>query len=194
MAAGGAPGWVRPLVDFGALLAFVGSFVAWRVSGVDQSDALVNATWVLMGGSIAAVITGRLAEGRWATMPMVTGGFAIVFGLFTVLFDDPEIIKLQITVMNGLLCAFLLGGLAMGRSPAKWLLGGSIELSDRVWRILAFRYGLYFAACAIANELVRRGWDEDVYVGFRSVLWVAAILFGLANLPLILKDRKAQGA
>ena len=188
----GAPGWIRPLVDFGALLAFVGSFVAWRVSGVEQSAALVNATWVLMAGSIAAVITGRLAEGRWAAMPMVTGGFAIVFGLFTVLFDDPEIIKLQITVMNGLLCAFLIGGLLMGRSPAKWLLGDSIELSDRVWRILALRYGLYFLACAVANEIVRRGWGEDVYVGFRSVLWVAAILFGLANLPLILKDRKAR--
>ena len=123
----GAPGWIRPLVDFGALLAFVGSFVAWRLSGVEQSDALVNATWVLMAGSIAAVVTGRLAEGRWAAMPMVTGGFAIVFGLFTVLFDDPEIIKLQITVMNGLLAAFLIGGLMLKRSPAKWLLGDSFE-------------------------------------------------------------------
>ena len=187
-----APRWLRPLVDFGALVAFIGSFLAWRLSGVDQADALVNATWVLMGGSIAAVLTGRLVEGRWAAMPMVTGGFAIVFGLFTVLFDNPEIIKLQITVMNGLLCAFLIGGLVMGRSPAKWLLGDSITLSDRVWRILALRYGLYFLACAVANEVVRRGWDEDVYVGFRGVLWIAAILFGLAQLPLILKDRRER--
>ena len=44
------------------------------------------------------------------------------------------------------------------------------------------------------NEIVRRGWDEDVYVGFRSVLWVAALLFGLANLPLILKDQKERAA
>lgn len=187
-----APRWLRPLVDFGALVAFIGSFLAWRLSGVDQAAALVNATWVLMGGSITAVLAGRLVEGRWPALPMVTGGFAIVFGLFTVLFDDPEIIKLQITVMNGLLSAFLIGGLLLGRSPAKWLLGDSITLSDRVWRILAWRYGSYFLACAVANEIVRRGWGEDVYVGFRGVLWVAAILFGLANLPLILKDRRAR--
>jgi len=189
-----APRWLRPLIDFGALIAFIGSFLAGRLSGIDQATALVNATWVLMAGSIVAVMTGRFAEGRWAAMPLVTGGFAIVFGLFTVLFDDPEIIKLQITVMNGLLSAFLIGGLLMGRSPAKWLLGDSIELSDRAWRVLAMRYGLYFTACAVANEIVRRGWGEDVYVGFRGVLWVAAILFGLANLPLILKDRKSRSA
>ena len=189
-----APRWLRPLVDFGALIAFIGSFLAWRLSGVDQAAALVNATWVLMAGSIAAVLTGRLAEGRWAAMPMVTGGFAIVFGAFTVLFDNPEIIKLQITVMNGILAAFLIGGLMVGRNPAKWLLGDSIALSDRVWRILALRYGLYFLACAVANEIVRRGWDEDVYVGFRGVLWIAALLFGLAQLPLILKDRRERSA
>lgn len=189
-----APRWLRPLVDFGALVAFIGSFLVWRLNGVDQADALVDATWLLMGGSIAAVLTGRLVEGRWAAMPMVTGGFAIVFGLFTVLFDNPEIIKLQITVMNGLLCAFLIGGLALGHSPAKWLLGDSITLSDRVWRILALRYGLYFLACGVLNEVVRRGWDEDVYVGFRGVLWIAAILFGLAQLPLILKDRRERAA
>lgn len=40
-----------------------------------------------MAGSIAAVLTTRLVEGRWAAMPMVTGGFAIVFGTFTGLFD-----------------------------------------------------------------------------------------------------------
>lgn len=55
-----APRWLRPLVDFGALVAFIGSFLAWCLSGVDQAAALVNATWVLMAGSIAAVLTTRL--------------------------------------------------------------------------------------------------------------------------------------
>lgn len=143
-----------------------------------------------MVGSALALAVGWLVERKWAPLPLVTGLFAVVFGAFTVLFDDPEIIKLQITVMNTILAAGLLGGLALKKNPAKALMGGSLSLSDGAWRTLGLRYGLYFLTCAIANEIVRRGWGADVYVAFRSVLWVAAILFGLANLPLILKDRR----
>ena len=165
-----------------------------RLTGTEQADALVRATWALMIGSALALIIGYAVERKWSPMPLVTGLFAVVFGAFTLLFDDPEIIKLQITVMNGILAAGLLGGLALKKNPAKALMGGSLQLSDKAWMTLGLRYGLYFLACAIANEVVRRGWGEDVYVAFRSVLWVAAILFGLANLPLILKDRREQAA
>lgn len=187
-------GWVRPLVDFGALAAFVGTFLVFRLQGVDQPEALIRATWALVIASTLALITGFLVERRLAPLPLITGVFALVFGVLTIVFHDPEIIKIKVTVLNGLLAAALLGGLVFGVSLAKVLLGSSISLSDRTWRILTIRYGLYFAACAIANEVVRLNFDEDTYIGFRSVLWVAALVFGALNLPLILKDLKSQEA
>lgn len=186
--------WVRQLVDFGALVAFVAAFVVLRVRGLEQAEALIQATWVLIGASILALAVGLLVERRLAFMPLLVGGFALVFGLLTVIFHNEEIIKIKLTVMNGLLAALLLGGLAMKRNFARMLLGSALPLRDAAWRTLTLRYGLYFAACAIANEVVRLNFGEDAYMTFRSVLWVAALIFSGAQVPLIFRELKAAEA
>ena len=76
-------------------------------------------------------------------------------------------------------------------------------MTDEAWRKLTFRYGLYFLAVAIANEVFRSptavaaiwqafGWatpnPHDVWTSFRGVLWIAASLFGLCQVPLIMKN------
>ncbi len=186
--------WVRQLVDFGALVAFVAAFVVLRVRGLEQAEALIQATWVLIGASVLALAVGLLVERRLAFMPLLVGGFALVFGLLTVIFHNEEIIKIKLTVMNGLLAALLLGGLAMKRNFARMLLGSALPLREAAWRTLTLRYGLYFAACAIANEVVRLNVGEDGYMTFRSVLWVAALIFSGAQVPLIFRELKAAEA
>lgn len=186
--------WVRQLVDFGALLAFIAAFVVLRVRGVEQAEALIQATWVLIGASAIALAVGFLVERRLAFMPLIVGGFALVFGLLTVIFHNEEIIKIKLTVLNALLAAALLGGLALKRNFARMVLGSALPLREAAWRALTVRYGLYFAACAIANEVVRLNVGEDGYMTFRSILWVAALIFSAAQVPLILKELKAHEA
>lgn len=180
--------WVRPLVDFGALIAFVGAFIYARVQGMESNDSMVLATWALTIASAIALSVGFIVERRLAPLPLITGSFALIFGILTIVLHDGDVIKIKITVLNGLLALVLLGGVMMGKSPAKMLLGDSIRLPDAAWRTLTIRYGLYFAACAIANEIVWRTQSDDVWITvFRPALWVAAIAFGLAQLPFIMK-------
>jgi intracellular septation protein len=84
----GPPPWVRQLVDFGALLAFGLTFVFFRLRGLPGDEALVHATWGLVAGSIVAVVVGLLVEKRIALMPLLVGGFALVFGVLTLLTKD----------------------------------------------------------------------------------------------------------
>lgn len=180
--------WVRALVDFGALIAFVGAFIYARVQGMESNDSMVLATWALTIASAIALSVGFIVERRLAPLPLITGSFALIFGILTIVLHDGDVIKIKITVLNGLLALVLLGGVMMGKSPAKMLLGDSIRLPDAAWRTLTIRYGLYFAACAIANEIVWRTQSDDVWITvFRPALWVAAIAFGLAQLPFIMK-------
>jgi intracellular septation protein len=203
----GPPTWVRQAVDFGALAAFAASFLFFRLRGLAGDEALVNATWALVAGSVVAVVVGRVLEKRWALMPLIVGGFALVFGLLTVLTHDDLWVKIKVTALNGCLAAALLGGAWLNKAPLKALLGSVIPITDQAWRVLTIRYGFFFLAVAVVNELVRSeavvgavaGWmgrtvdAADVWVSFRGVLWIASSVFGLANIPLIMRNLTREG-
>lgn len=189
------PQWIRQAVDFGALIAFMAAYFITR--------DMIKATWVLVIASAIALVVGFVLERRLAPMPLITGGFALVFGALTILTDDDLFVKLKLTVQNGLLAAVLLGSLPLNKSPFKALLGSAIKVTDQAWRKLTLRYGLYFLAVAIANEVFRSPtavtaiWStlnlgtpdpNGVWTAFRGVLWIAASVFGLCQVPLIMKN------
>jgi intracellular septation protein len=197
------PTWVRQVVDFGALAAFAAVFIFFRLKGLPGSEALVHATWGLVAGSAVAIVVGLIIEKRLALMPLLVGGFALVFGVLTLVFQDDIFVKLKVTILNGCLAVALLGGVWLKKQPLKALLGTVIPVNDTAWRTLTIRYGWYFLAVAAVNELVRSealvgwasqavGWDHvdpaDVWVSFRGVLWIASSVFGLSNIPLIMKN------
>jgi intracellular septation protein len=194
---------LRQLVDFGGLLAFGLAFLVLRLRGLSGDEALVQATWALVAGSAVAVAVGLIVEKRLALLPLLVGGFALVFGLLTLFTGDGLWVKLKVTILNSCLAVALLGGLVLGKQPLRALLGTVIPINDRAWRILTFRYGLFFLCVAIVNELVRSealvGWaaaragrgdvdPADVWVSFRGVLWMASSVFGLSQIPLIMRN------
>ncbi len=179
---------IRQAVDFGALVAFMVAYAVNRfVRDLDGNDALVQATWVLVGASLIALVVGWIAEKRLAPLPLLTGGFALVFGTLTLLFNDPVLLKLKLTIQNGLLAVVLLGSLPLRRYPFKYLLGEAIRITDEGWRGLTLRYGLYFAAVAIVNEIVWRTQSDDTWVAFRGGLWVASAAFGIWQVFFIMR-------
>lgn len=179
---------VRQVVDFGALVAFMAAYAVNRFArGLESDQALVQATWVLVGASALALLVGWVVEKRLAPLPLLAGGFALVFGVLTLVFNDPVLLKIKLTIQNGLLAAVLLGSLPLGRYPFKYLLGEAIRMSDAGWRGLTLRYGLYFAAVAIVNEVVWRTQTNDVWVSFRGGLWIASAAFGIWQVFYIMK-------
>ena len=155
------------------------------------------------GASAVALAVGFALERRFAPLPLITGLFALIFGLLTIFTHDDLFVKLKLTVQNGLLAVVLLGSLPLRKYPFKMLLGSAIRVNDAAWRTLTLRYGLYFLAVAILNEVFRSpeavttiwgwfGWaapdPNAVWTSFRGVLWIAASLFGLSQVPLIMKN------
>ncbi|MDP2116049.1 MAG: septation protein IspZ [Brevundimonas sp.] len=194
---------LRQAVDFSGLLAFGLAFLVFRLRGLDGDEALVNATWFLVGGSAVGVAIGLIVEKRLALLPLLVGGFALVFGLLTLFTGDGLWVKLKVTILNACLAVALLGGLWLGKQPLRALLGTVIPINDRAWRTLTFRYGLFFLAVAVTNELIRSeslvSWaatrlgrgdvdPADVWVSFRGVLWIASSAFGLSQIPLIMRN------
>lgn len=179
---------LRQAIDFGALAAFMATYVFLRfVQKLDGREALVQATWVLVGASAIALIAGWMLEKRLAPLPLFSGLFALVFGTLTIFFHDPNLLKIKITVQNLALSAILLGSLYFNKAAFKYLLGSAFNLTDAGWRGLTLRYGLFFLVVAIVNETIWRTQSDDFWVAFRGGLWLASAAFGIWQVFFIMK-------
>lgn len=179
---------IRQAVDFGALVAFMAAYFINRfVRGLESGEAMIQATWVLVVASALALLVGWIVEKRLAPLPLLAGGFALLFGVLTLVFNDPVLLKIKLTIQNALLAAVLLGALPLKKYPFKYLLGEAIRITDKGWRGLTLRYGLYFAAVAIVNEIVWRTQSDDTWVAFRGGLWIASAAFGIWQVFFIMK-------
>lgn len=175
------PPWVRLAVDYTGPAAFmIGYFV---------THSVLQATWALVAGSVLALAIGFAAERRVAPLPLLWGGAALLFGVLTLVFHDPRIVKMKTSLIDGALGVVMLGGLAMGRSPIRMLMGSTITLSEAAWRRLTLRFGLFFLVLAAANEVVWRTQPDAVWVVFRFPgLLIASLLFSATQIPLMMKD------
>ncbi|MFZ1814964.1 MAG: septation protein A [Rhizobiaceae bacterium] len=123
-----------------------------------------------------------------AVMPLVTLFFVVVFGGLTLWLKDETFIKMKPTIVNCIFATLLLGGLATGRSLLKLVLDAAFRLDEKGWRILTFRWGLFFLAMAVVNEVVWRNFSSDFWVNFK--VWATmpiTIVFMMSQLPLLKK-------
>lgn len=173
--------WVRASVDYGGLVLFLVGYLVHR--------DLIKATWWLVAGSAIGLIVGFVAERRLATMPLLAGGAALVFGGLTLVFHDTRFLKVKPTIINLAFAVFLLGGTLLKRNPLKHLIGEALHMTDEGWRKLTMRYGLYFLFVALLNEAVWRTQSDATWTFFRFPgLQILALLFSFSQVPLIMKS------
>ncbi len=132
---------------------------------------------------ISLYLTGRLP-----IMPLVTGIVVLVFGGLTLYLQDELFIKLKPTIVNVMFGTILLGGLAFGRSLLGYVFDSVFKLDDEGWRILTFRWGVFFLCLAVLNEIIWRNFSTDFWVAFK--VWgmmPISMVFTLSQMPLILR-------
>ena len=178
--------WVRTAVDYGAPIAFAVAFFATK--------NFQTATWVLVAASALALVLGYLVERRVALLPLFSGVMALIFGTLGLVFHSDVFVKIKVTVVNGALALFMIGGVLMGRAPLKALMGEAVRLPDAAWRTLTLRYGAYFIFAAVANQVViaiTNGMPSvqgnDLWVKFRIALLPLALVFSLTQVPFMMK-------
>ncbi len=171
----------RSVVDFGPLLLF---FVAWSVRG------LYAATATAMIAGVAAVALGYWFDRKLHPVPLITAVLLLVFGGLTIYLHNDAFIKMKPTMIYGLFGALLLGGLYFKRPFIKHIFGAALTLSEQSWRILTWRFGLFFLAMALINELIWRNFSERAWVYFHSFGGVVlTLLFSLSQTPFLMKHQ-----
>jgi intracellular septation protein len=163
--------------ELGPLLVF---FVA------NAKYHLFVATGAFMVAIIAAMIASYVVTRHVPLMALVTGAIVLVFGTLTLVLHDETFIKVKPTIIYGLFAVTLGGGLLFGRSFIALLFDQMFNLTPHGWRILTFRWALFFAGMAVLNEVIWRTQSTDFWVGFKA-LGVIPITMGFAilQMPLI---------
>jgi intracellular septation protein len=153
------------------------------------------ATGVMMVTATVSLGVSWVKLGRLPIMPMVTAAIVIVFGGLTWWFNDAEFIKMKPTVLYALFSAALFFGLAARRPILQILFDGALHLTPEGWRILTWRWAIFFLFLAGLNEYVWRHYSEGSWVAFKSFGFLPLTLaFALAQTRLIIKhETKEEG-
>lgn len=171
----------RSVVDFGPLLLF---FVAYRVFD------LYVATATVMMAAVAAAGLGFFLDRKLHPVPLITAIIVLVFGGLTLYLNNEMFIKMKPTMIYTLFGGVLLGGLWFNRPFVKHVFGTALVLSDRSWHVLTWRFGLFFLAMAVINELIWRNFSNDIWVNYHVFGAIAlTLLFSLGQVPFLLKHQ-----
>ncbi len=164
----------------------------WMAEGAVPlvGQSLFEATGAFMVATVIALVAGWRLERKLPIMPLVSGGFVLVFGGLTLVLADETFIKLKPTLVNTLFAVILFGGLAFGRALLKPLFGAALQLSDRGWRVLTLRWAIFFVILAILNEIVWRNFTTDFWVSFKLFgIMPLTFLFAASQTPLLLREQ-----
>jgi intracellular septation protein len=169
----------RLLLDLGPLVLFFAAF---------HFGNILIATGVFMAAVVVALGVELAVEKRASPMLLFTAAMVLIFGGLTLYLKNDVFIKIKPTVIYTFFGATLLGGLFFNRLFIKYVFAQAYDLTESAWRQLTWRYGIFFLALAVCNEIVWRHTSTATWVAFKVWGIIPLIfLFALAQTPFILK-------
>jgi intracellular septation protein len=175
---------VKLLLELGPLALF---FAVYSRLGI------FAATGVLMAGVVVTLGVSYAMLKRIPVMPLVTAVIVLIFGSLTLFFHDETLIKIKPTVLYVLFAAALFAGLSLNRPILKILFDGALHVTEEGWRILTWRWGFFFLALAVLNEIVWRTQTIDLWVKFKTFGFLPlTLLFAVAQAPLIMRTETKE--
>lgn len=159
---------LKQVLELGPPLLFFAAYIRMRdetytLWGTEYSGFIVAAAVfvpiLLASMAILWVLTKRLSRMQVFTIVMV-----VLFGGLTVWFNDETFFKMKTTLVYGMFAVLLGIGLVQGRSYLAWVMAEFVPMEHEGWMKLTRRSTAFFAALAVANEVVWRTMSTDAWV------------------------------
>jgi len=169
-------------LEFGPIAAFVVIFNVLRFRGIDS--AMIIAATIFMVLAVIALIYVKRKHNSVPPMLMLTTGIIVVTVAATLLTGDKRFFYMKPTAVNILFGIGVLGGIIFKKNVLKMLMGQAYSMPDKAWNQFAIRWGIFFFAMAIVNEIVWRT-TIDPSDPASETFWANFKLFGFVPLTLV---------
>lgn len=168
------------ILDFTPALAF---FITYRLS----SD-LILATGVIIGCCLVSFILQYVLYHKTSRLQLFLTAAVLLFGVPTILLNDPLIIKWKVTVVNLIFAATIfVFQHVIHRNPFSYLFGKEVPLPEHIWLKLGTSFMCYFVFAAGLNVIIAFYLPTLFGIDPKSAesLWVDYKTFGNAILNFI---------
>jgi intracellular septation protein len=190
MSTGKAPAWLRMGLELGPILLFFLVFGrikdrTFTILGTDYSGFIVTTAVFVALILVTTAILWRL-EGKLSKMQVFTLVVVVVMGGLSIWLNDERFIKMKPTLIYLIVAGILFFGLARGQSYLRVVMEEGLPMQPEGWMKLTWRFAIFFAALALANEVVWRGFSTETWVTFKTfALTLAPLAFIMGQMGLI---------
>ena len=173
------PKWVKPLLEFGPIVAFFIAYTqmkdnSYTIAGSDYQGFIVVTLFFIPVLLVSTVFLWLLTR-KISPMQIITVILVTVFGGLTVWFNDDRFIKMKPTIIYLLFGGILAFGLIRGQSYLRLVMQEMLPLRDEGWMTLTRRFALFFFGLALLNEAIWRSFSTEVWVYFKTFGLTAAL-------------------
>ena len=154
------------------LLPAIGFFGVFLLFGRD----MILATTGLLCGLIAQLVIYKLIRQAIPTWMKILTVIAFVFAVMTLLFRDPDFIKIRSSITGFLVGCFFVGSVLIRKNVLQLILGKMMLFPQRTWNVITVLWSLPIFVNAglnliIANQLPWLSWEfsDDAWMGYRFV-------------------------
>jgi intracellular septation protein len=185
---------LKLVLELGPLVVFffANSRGEWLASHfpvlAEMGGPIFIATGLFMAATAIALVVSWVMTRTLPMMPLISGIVVFVFGALTLWLQNDTFIKMKPTIVNTLFGAILLGGLFFGKSLLGYVFHAAFKLTEEGWRKLTLRWGVFFLALAVLNEIVWRNFSTDTWVNLKVFGFLPlTFVFAAAQVPLLMK-------
>ena len=136
------------------------------------------ATGVVIVATIIQVAFAWFKYKKVETMQWVTLGLIVVMGGATIYLQDEQFIKWKLTIIEWLFGIGFLGSQFFAKKTfVERMMGASIELPAKIWKILNLLWATFFISVGFINIYVMQHYNTDDWVTFKT--------FGVPGLMIV---------
>ena len=166
------PKWVKPLLEFGPIIAFFIAYTrmkdhTYSIGGIDYQGFIVVTLFfiplLLFSTGVLWALTKKISP-----MQIITAILVTVFGGLTVWFNDERFIKMKPSIIYLLFAGILGFGLLRGQSYLRMIMQDMIPLKKEGWMVLTRRFAFFFFSLALLNEIIWRFFSTEMWVYFKT--------------------------
>lgn len=166
------PKWVKPLLEFGPIIAFFIAYTrmkdhTYSIGGIDYQGFIVVTLFfiplLLFSTGVLWALTKKIS-----LMQIITAILVTVFGGLTVWFNDEQFIKMKPSIIYLLFGGILGFGLLRGQSYLRMIMQDMIPLKEEGWIVLTRRFAVFFFSLALLNEIIWRFFSTEMWVYFKT--------------------------